>query len=100
MQGKVAIVTGGGSGIGEGIVRRLGAKGVKVVATGRSQAKLDRVGEAVRESMDYSSIAVDITAGDAFLKYLSVYPPDTIAHDSKAQVAKNVAAIWNVCACS
>ncbi len=65
MQGKVAIVTGGGSGIGEGIVRRLGAKGVKVVATGRSQAKLDRVGEAVRGSMDYSSIAVDITAGDA-----------------------------------
>lgn len=38
---------------------------------------------------------LDITAGDAFLKYLSVYPPDTIAHDSKAQVAKNVAAIWN-----
>ncbi len=65
MQGKVAIVTGGGSGIGEGIVRRLCAKGVKVVATGRSQAKLDRVGEAVRGSMDYSSIAVDITAGDA-----------------------------------
>ena len=32
----VAIVTGGAGGIGEGIVRALGAKGVKVVATGRT----------------------------------------------------------------
>lgn len=65
MKGKVAIVTGGAGGIGEAIVRGLGAKGVKVVATGRTAAKLDRLGEALGGSMEYSSVAVDITADDA-----------------------------------
>ncbi|MDR2856351.1 MAG: SDR family oxidoreductase [Novosphingobium sp.] len=65
MQGKVAIVTGGGGGIGAGIVRALGAKGVKVVATGRNETKLARFGEELGASMAYSSIAVDITADDA-----------------------------------
>lgn len=65
MQGKVAIVTGGGGGIGAGIVRALGAKGVKVVATGRNETKLARFGEELGASMAYSSIAVDITANDA-----------------------------------
>lgn len=65
MQGKVAIVTGGAGGIGEGIVRSLGARGVKVVATGRSEAKLAKLGEALGGSMNYSFVAVDITAEDA-----------------------------------
>jgi NAD(P)-dependent dehydrogenase (short-subunit alcohol dehydrogenase family) len=64
MQGKVAIVTGGGGGIGAGIVRALLAKGVKVVATGRSESKLASLGEALGTA-DYASIAVDITADDA-----------------------------------
>ena len=37
MKDKVAIVTGGAGGIGEAIVRKLGTKGVKVVATGRTE---------------------------------------------------------------
>ncbi|HEX8057194.1 MAG TPA: SDR family oxidoreductase [Novosphingobium sp.] len=65
MQGKVAIVTGGGGGIGAGIVRALGAKGVKVVATGRNEAKLARFGEELGSGITYSSIAVDATAEDA-----------------------------------
>lgn len=65
MQGKVAIVTGGGSGIGAGIVRGLGEKGVKVVATGRNPAKLEKLGETLGGSMTYSSVAVDATAEDA-----------------------------------
>lgn len=64
-EGKVAIVTGGGGGIGEGIVRKLGAKGVKVVATGRNQGKLDRLVESVGSSFALSTIAADITAEDA-----------------------------------
>jgi NAD(P)-dependent dehydrogenase (short-subunit alcohol dehydrogenase family) len=65
MKNKVAIVTGGAGGIGEAIVRKLGAKGVKVVATGRTAAKLDKLGAALGGGMEYSSIAIDVTADDA-----------------------------------
>jgi NAD(P)-dependent dehydrogenase (short-subunit alcohol dehydrogenase family) len=65
MQGKVAIVTGGGGGIGAGIVRALGAKGVKIVATGRNAGKLARFGEDFCSSIAYSSIAIDATADEA-----------------------------------
>lgn len=41
--GKVAIVTGGGSGIGEAIVKELAAKGSKVVVADRDRAGIDRV---------------------------------------------------------
>ncbi|MET0365241.1 MAG: SDR family oxidoreductase [Sphingobium sp.] len=64
-EGKVAIVTGGGGGIGEGIVRALGAKGVGVVAVGRNAAKLDRLKASVGDGFALSTIAIDITAEDA-----------------------------------
>ena len=40
---KVVIVTGAGSGIGEGIARRFSAEGAAVVLAGRTREKLDRV---------------------------------------------------------
>lgn len=40
---KVVIVTGAGSGIGEGAARRFAAEGASVVLAGRTRAKLDRV---------------------------------------------------------
>ncbi|VXC67712.1 3-oxoacyl-ACP reductase [Burkholderia sp. 8Y] len=40
---KVVIVTGAGSGIGEGTARRFAAEGASVVLAGRTQDKLDRV---------------------------------------------------------
>ena len=45
-QGKVALVTGGSSGIGLEIAKELVSRGAKVVITGRQQSKLD---EAARE---------------------------------------------------
>lgn len=59
-QGKVAIVTGAGGGIGEGIARRLGADGLRVVGVGRNAAKI----AAARERIggDFSPFAADITA--------------------------------------
>ena len=42
-ENKVAIVTGGGSGIGEAIVKELAAGGAKVVIADRDKAGMDRV---------------------------------------------------------
>lgn len=41
--GKVVVVTGAGSGIGEGAARRFSAEGAMVVLAGRTEAKLARV---------------------------------------------------------
>ena len=49
LQGKTAIVTGAGSGIGEAIANRFAAEGARVVTVGRTAAKLE---EARRKAAD------------------------------------------------
>ena len=66
MSGKrVAIVTGAAGGIGEAIVRRLGRDGVRVLGTGRNEAKLAALKDALGDSMEFAYVAVDATADDA-----------------------------------
>jgi len=45
LQGKVAVVTGGNSGIGLASAQRLKEEGASVVITGRSKKTLDESGE-------------------------------------------------------
>lgn len=49
LTGKVAIVTGGGQGVGLGIARALADQGANLVLTGRTEAKLERAAEQLRE---------------------------------------------------
>src|ERR1019366_3106166 len=43
LKGKTAIITGGGSGIGAGIAKRLAEQGAKVVLVGRTLEKLEKI---------------------------------------------------------
>jgi NAD(P)-dependent dehydrogenase (short-subunit alcohol dehydrogenase family) len=59
MEGKVALITGGGSGIGEAAALRLAREGAKVAVLGRTREKLD---ETVERIEDDGGEALAITA--------------------------------------
>ena len=48
LSGKVAWITGAGSGIGEAVAERFGAEGAVAVLTGRRQDRLEQVAERIR----------------------------------------------------
>ncbi len=60
LQGKAAIVTGGGSGFGEGIVRKFAAEGARVIVADRDAAAANRVAAATGAL----ALAVDVARAD------------------------------------
>jgi len=49
LQGKVALVTGAGQGVGQGIALALAAEGARVAVTGRTLAKLETTCDLIRQ---------------------------------------------------
>jgi len=65
-RGQVAFVTGGGSGIGAGIVRSLTAHGAKVAICGRTQEKLDAVVQRITDDGgECMGLAADVRDPDS-----------------------------------
>jgi NADP-dependent 3-hydroxy acid dehydrogenase YdfG len=50
LQNKVAIITGGGSGIGRGVALALAREGARVVVCGRRQDRLDETTDLIRQT--------------------------------------------------
>lgn len=65
MSGKVAIVTGAGSGVGLALARLLAADGVAIVAVGRSEAPLAALHDELSGKSDVVVVAADVTDDDA-----------------------------------
>jgi 3-oxoacyl-[acyl-carrier protein] reductase len=66
MSGRVAIVTGAGQGVGEGIARRLAAEGAKVVIAARRADTGEPVADSIRAAGGIAEcIVTDVTSRDS-----------------------------------
>jgi len=67
LAGKVAVVTGAGSGIGEGVARRLSAEGARVVVVDVDEERVSRVaGELGEEAL---GVVADVSTEDGVVTY-------------------------------
>lgn len=95
--GKVAVVTGGASGIGRSLVKELLAAGAKVVVADVEQSALDRVNEEFASAGEISGVVTDVSdpaSVDALAE--KVYAQHGVCHllFNNAGVAAPSANVW------
>ena len=65
LDGDVAVVTGAGSGIGEGAARLLAEAGARIVCAGRRVEEIERVAEAIRQDGGQAiAVKTDVTVDE------------------------------------
>jgi 3-oxoacyl-[acyl-carrier protein] reductase len=75
-EGQIAVVTGGGSGIGHGVARELARRGASVVIISRDGERLQEAAKAMcAEGLDVRTLAGDI-ADPALLTHLAETTPE------------------------
>jgi NAD(P)-dependent dehydrogenase (short-subunit alcohol dehydrogenase family) len=87
LSGKVAIITGGGSGIGKAIAQASVREGAKVVIAGRDTKKLDRA--AAEIGPDCLAVSADVSNADSVEKLVSA----TVERFKQINVLVNNAAV-------
>ena len=75
LNGRTALVTGASQGIGEGIVRVLGAQGARVIAAARSLEKLQALStELAAEGVEVLPLELDLAAPETVAEKLGDVP--------------------------
>ncbi len=91
LNGKVALVTGAGSGIGRSVALILAQNGAKLVLAGRRQTALEETAALLREiGTDVLVIQTDVTDENAVIALLE----KTMDHFSVLDIAVNCAGIF------
>jgi NAD(P)-dependent dehydrogenase (short-subunit alcohol dehydrogenase family) len=88
LEGKVALITGGGQGIGAAIAERFVADGAKICITGRTREKLDKVAESLPAGSVTTCVG-DVTSYEDAKRMVET----TLAFGDKVDVLVNNAAI-------
>ena len=84
---RTAVVTGAGSGIGQGIALALAAEGARLCLVGRTAATLSGTAEAAGDRAETRCYVVDLTDDDGVLRLgeqlrLDVGPIDVLVHSA------------------
>ena len=80
LEGKTALITGGGQGVGQGIALALAAKGVNVVVTGRTLEKCEQSAELLRNrGVNAMALRCDVKS-EADLRHIIDRTIDKFSH--------------------